>query len=203
MASGVPDGTQGRVVALLQAEPRTVDDLARGLGLTGNAIRGHLAALAAEGWVEVVGQRPSSRKPAALYGLTAGAEAQLSKAYLPLLHGLLGALAGKLTAAEYGAILREAGRRLAATQPRAGGSRAERVALAARALESLGGKIRSERRGRGTALVAAGCPIAEVVRLHPEACRVVETFVTELVGEPAKEQCDRGARPRCTFTVGG
>ncbi|MFN8653293.1 MAG: helix-turn-helix domain-containing protein [Gemmatimonadales bacterium] len=196
------EGSQGQILVHLQGGGATVDDLARLLELTPNGVRAHLAALEREGLVAVEGKRPGLRKPALIYGLTALARERLSRAYFPLLQELLATLKDRLTPAERVAVLREAGRRLAAAAPRVSGPRRERVAVAEQVLEQLGGKVRMEARGRSTALVGSACPLAELVRENPEVCRAVEALVAEVTGLPAKEECDRGAHPRCTFVVG-
>lgn len=196
------EGSQGRILVHLQNGGATVDDLARLLQLTPNGVRAHLAALEREGLVAVEGKRPGLRKPALVFGLTSLARERLSRAYLPLLQQLLATLKERLGPAERVAVLREAGRRLAARAPRVSGSRRERVAVAERVLEALGGQVRVESRGRGAALVGSACPLAELVRENPEVCRAVESLVAEVTGLPAREECDRGSHPRCTFVVG-
>jgi predicted ArsR family transcriptional regulator len=195
------EGTQGRAVELLREAPRTVDELATALALTGNAVRLQLATLERDGLVRVEGRRPSGRKPALVYGLTAHADFLLSRSYVPVLKALLDVLGDRLSLAERTALLREVGRRLVRAAPRATGSRRERLLAAARTLESFGGKVRLEASGRSAALVASGCPIGEVVGLHPEACRVIETVVQEISGVKVREQCDRGERPKCSFVA--
>jgi len=196
------EGTQGRIVVHLQEGGRTVDQLAELLGLTPNAVRNHLGALDRDGLVQVEGRRPSTRKPAMIYGLTARARELLSRAYLPVLQQLLATLKDRLTPSERIAVLREVGRRLAAGAPRAAGSRKDRVALAARVIEELGGSVQVETRGRTSAIIGSSCPLTELVRENPEVCRAVEALVAEVTGLPAREQCDRGEHPRCTFVVG-
>jgi hypothetical protein len=39
------------------------------------------------------------------------------------------------------------------------------------------------------------------VRIHPSTCRAVETLVADIIGQPVRELCDRGPRPRCCFEV--
>jgi predicted ArsR family transcriptional regulator len=196
------EGTQGQIVGHLQGGGLTVDDLAQRLELTPNAIRNHLAALEREGLVLIQGKRPGVRKPALIYGLTARARELASRAYLPLLQQLLATLQDRLTPAERGAVLREVGRRLAASAPRVAGSRKERVAMAAKVLETLGGAVNVENRGRATVIIGSACPLAEVVQQSPEVCRAVESLVAEVTGLPAREECDRGSHPRCAFVVG-
>jgi predicted ArsR family transcriptional regulator len=195
------EGTQGRLIATLRTGPRTVDELATALALTGNAVRLQLGVLERDGLVRVEGRRPSGRKPALVYGLTARADLLLSRSYLPLLRALLDAVTDRLSPGERTALLREVGRRLAASLPHAGGTRRDRLRAAVRAIELLGGRVTAETRGRTTTLVGSGCPLGEVVRAHPEVCRVVETIVEETAGLRVAERCARGDRPRCSFQV--
>lgn len=196
------EGTQGRILRQLQGGGATVEDLARPLELTPNGVRAHLAALEREGLVQVEGRRPGVRKPALVYGLTARARELLSRAYFPLLQQLLATLKDRLSPAERVAVLREAGRRLAESAPRVSGSRKDRIAVAGQVMEELGGSVQIESRGRATAIVGKACPLAELVRENPEVCRAVEALVAEVTGLPAKEECDRGPHPRCSFIVG-
>jgi predicted ArsR family transcriptional regulator len=206
MINGLTDrfreGTQGKILVHLQGGGATVEDLARPLELTPNGVRAHLAALEREGLVQVESRRPGVRKPALVYGLTARARELLSRAYFPLLQQLLATLKERLSPAERIAVLREAGRRLAASAPRVNGSRKDRVAMAARVMGELGGSVQVESRGRATLLVGKACPLAELVQENPEVCRAVEALVAEVTGLPAKEECNRGPHPRCTFVVG-
>jgi len=195
------EGTPGRIVQLLRAAPRTVEELAGELELTGNAIRLQLAALERDGLARVEGRRPSGRKPALVYALTAKADFLLSRAYVPVLGGLLEVLGDRFSAAERAAVLREVGRRLVARFPRATGSRRERLLAAARVVEELGGHLHVESSGKTTSLRGSGCPLGEVVQEHPELCRVVETVVEEISGIKVEERCDRADRPRCNFVV--
>jgi predicted ArsR family transcriptional regulator len=56
------EGTRGKVVTLLRRGGRTVEGLARELGLTDNGVRAHLATLERDG---IVRQRGSVRAVAA------------------------------------------------------------------------------------------------------------------------------------------
>ena len=90
-SSGSPsfqqDATRGRLLALLREGKWTVDDLARRLGLTDNAVRFHLASLETAGTVRKEGvlRRHGAGKPADLYALTPDAEESFSRAYAPVL----------------------------------------------------------------------------------------------------------------------
>jgi predicted ArsR family transcriptional regulator len=89
------ESTRGRMVALLRRSNRTVEELARALGLTVNGVCAHLAVLERDG---IVRQRGSVRrssdggKPAYVYELTSEAEDLFPKAYAAALGGLLNVL---------------------------------------------------------------------------------------------------------------
>src|SRR5215218_4419908 len=193
--------TRGRIVALLRRASHTVEDLAQALGLTGNAVRVHLATLERDGLVQQEGMRRGSRRPAYAYRLTARAERLFPHAYEPVLRHLLSVLAGRLAPAALDVVLREVGRRLAAERAEPAGNTAARIEVAAGVLTELGGLVEVERQD-GTFLIRSwSCPLAAVVAGHPEVCRLMETLLTELVGVPVREQCDRSGPPRCTFAV--
>src|SRR4051812_32969633 len=84
--------TRGQVVSLLLQGLQTVDELARALDLTDNAIRVHLASLERDGLVRQHGQRRGGGKPAHTYALTADAERLFPKAYGTVLDLLLAEL---------------------------------------------------------------------------------------------------------------
>src|SRR5436190_23690399 len=92
--SQMPAGTRGQVVARLRRGPATVEELAKELKLTDNAIRLHLTSLERDGMVQRAGVRrtPSAGKPASLYELHKDAEVMLSRAYAPVLEALVDVL---------------------------------------------------------------------------------------------------------------
>jgi predicted ArsR family transcriptional regulator len=106
--------SRGQVVRLLRRGERTVDELARALGLTDNAVRSHLAALERDGLVRQAGLRRGVSKPAYAYALTPAAERLFPKAYGTLLRLLLDVLAERLPPAALDEALRDVGHRVAA-----------------------------------------------------------------------------------------
>ena len=196
------ESTRGQIVTLLRRSRRTVEELARALGLTDNGIRAHLAVLERDG---IVRQRGSVRrssgggKPAYVYGLTEEAEDLFPKAYEPALRRLLDVLSERLGSGESEALLRSVGRRLAEEHStRADGARLE---SAVEVLNELGGLAELEEHDGGYVIRGYSCPLAGVTPDHPEVCRMVETLIAELAGIPVHERCDRGERPRCCFEV--
>jgi predicted ArsR family transcriptional regulator len=93
------ESTRGRMVTLLRRSARTVEDLARALGLTDNGIRAHLAVLERDGIVRQRGSvrcRSGGGKPAYVYELTSEAEDLFPKAYALAFGRLLDVLAERL-----------------------------------------------------------------------------------------------------------
>jgi predicted ArsR family transcriptional regulator len=201
------ESTRGQVVTLLRRSDRTVEQLARALGLTDNGVRAHLAVLERDG---IVRQRGSVRrssgggKPAYVYELTQEAEDLFSKAYEPALHRLLDVLSERLESEESEELLRSVGRRLAEEHSmradEAGGART-RLESAVEVFNELGGLAELEERDGALVIRGYGCPLAGVTPDHPEVCRMAENLITELAGVPVYEHCDRGERPRCCFEV--
>jgi predicted ArsR family transcriptional regulator len=45
------------------------------------------------------------------------------------------------------------------------------------------------------------CPLAALVPGHPEVCQLAEAMLSEIVGIPVHERCDKRDRPRCCFEI--
>lgn len=193
--------TKGRILAILRRGASTVDKLAVRLGLTDNAVRAHIGALQRDGIVLQRGVRPTGGKPAYLYEVTSDAERLFTKAYIPVLAELVTVLEARLGSAEVDGLFSEVGRRLAATKAPSSGNLRERAEIAAAFLGELGGIVDVEQSDDRLTLRGYACPLADAVRSNPSVCRAVESLVSELMGVPARERCDRGERPRCCFDV--
>jgi predicted ArsR family transcriptional regulator len=198
------EGTRGRMVALLRWGSRTVEELAKAVGLTNNGIRAHLATLERDGVVRQGGTvRPASGggKPAYVYELTPEAEGLFPRAYEPVLGRLLDVLSEGLGPQESEALLRGVGRRMAEVRGAPEGGARARTEEAVAMLNELGGLAELEEHDGDLAIRGYGCPLAAVTPDHPEACRMVETLIAELAGVSVRERCERGVKPRCCFEV--
>ena len=193
--------TRGKIVTLLRRASRTVEELAQALGLTDNAVRAQLALLERDGLVQQHGSRRGSSKPAYVYGLTPAAEELFPKAYSPVLRQLLEVLHERLNAEEVEALMRATGRRLAAIWFVPQGEVRTRLERAVEALNELGGLAELEQHNGTYVIRGYSCPLAAVVPGHPEICRLTASLLTELVGMPVQEQCDRGEKVGCRFVV--
>jgi predicted ArsR family transcriptional regulator len=193
--------TRGQVVTLLRQGHATVEDLARALGLTDNAVRAHLAALERDGMVVQSGLRRGTGKPAFAYALTPDAERFFPKAYGTLLRLILDALSERLPPQAFDDLLRDVGRRLASGQPAPVGDLRARVERAAVLLGELGGLATIEEVDGGYVIQGCSCPLAAVVEGHPETCVLAETLLADVIGAPVRQTCDPDG-PRCRFEIG-
>jgi predicted ArsR family transcriptional regulator len=196
--------TRGRIILLLRRESRTVNDLARELDLTDNAVRAHLTALERDGLVRPSGTRPSARKPTVTYTLSPDAERLFPKLYGPVLRGVLDVLAERLPAEERDEILRAVARRVAADHRSAvpaNGSR-DPVDRTVAVLREWGVMPEAEEQEGKPMVRCVDCPLAVAAVGHPEVCGLVAAMLTDLVGAEVRARCPASAAPRCLFEVG-
>jgi predicted ArsR family transcriptional regulator len=192
--------TRGRVASLLRAGSRTVDELAAELGLTDNAIRGHLAHLERDGLVRQGELRRRGGKPAYTYELTPEADRLFPRAYGLHLNRLLRVLAERLPAEELAALLDEVGHRLP-VGPAPGGELRARVEHAAVLLDQLGGDAEVEEIEGGYLIRGCACPLAAAVEATPEACLMAEALLSDAIGAPVRQECQQDPVPQCRFVV--
>jgi predicted ArsR family transcriptional regulator len=206
--------TRGRIVALLSRHGATVEELARELGLSDNAVRAHLAALERDGFVVQRGERRAAQgKPAYLYELAPAADRLFPRAYLPTLDTLLELLTEQLPAAELERLLRTIGHRLAqrwrASEQSRSSEPLSRVRWAVAVLNELGALAelevavegRSDCPGGQARLRAMSCPLAALIPSHPRLCLLVEALLAELTALPVRACCCCGERPQCCFEI--
>jgi predicted ArsR family transcriptional regulator len=196
-------GTRGRIIDLLRRSDLTANEIAARLGLTHNAVRGHLAALQREGLVREGGSRRSGTRPAVVYTLAPDADTVFSRAYIPFVVHLVRVLQEKLRQPELDDVMHKVGRGLAADWPRARGDLPKRVEAASVLLEELGALNEVEKLDGGFLIRGYGCLLAQAVHGRPEVWRAMESLIAELVEVPVRECCDRnGTSPRCCFEIG-
>ena len=69
-------------------------------------------------------------------------------------------------------------------------------------LHDLGGLAKiDERDGKQFIYGRNGCPLAAVTADHPEACLIIESLLSKVIGVPAKKCCEYGETPRCCFEL--
>ena len=191
------------ILRRLRWGPAIVAELATEAGLTPNGVRAHLTGLERDGLVRRVGvQRASGAgKPATIYQLAPRAEARFSKAYLPMLLGLVRALAKNEPRSTRAKIYRKVGEELAAAQGTVGGDFEARVAAAVAILERLGAQLKIQRNKKTIIIEGAGCPLGEAVAADDCVCQTNAAMLTTLVGSTVVDRCVRDGRPRCRFEI--
>jgi predicted ArsR family transcriptional regulator len=198
-ASGVLGEARARLLIELCGHPRSATDLAHRVGTSSNAVRVHLDGLRRAGLVDYRVERRGVGKPTHVFGLTPAAEYLLSNAYAPALRSIVAAARRRLNGGLRDLLL-DAGAGLA--RQRTGGKEERRGLKAATAiLRDLGVSASVERAGDHHVLRTACCPLGSVTRDEADACTLFEGMLREATGLHVREQCDRGAHPRCAFIV--
>jgi DeoR family transcriptional regulator, suf operon transcriptional repressor len=193
------EGTSGRLVELLRRGPATIDDLAEALGVTRTAVRAQLTVLMGQGVVELRGFRKGPSKPARMFGVTVAAEERLSRAYIPVLVALLGVLARRMEPGELDDVMQEVGRKL---HLKAVGTLAHRVEAANELLRTLGALTSVNAEPDGYVIEGqGGCPLGAATSRFPQACSVITSIVSEMVGQPVANCCEEHERRRCCFRI--
>ena len=200
------DTARGRIVSLLRLGALTSDEIASKLGLTRSAVRIQITAMERDGVVRRVGKKPGTTRPSHVFQLTPEVEQLLSKAYFPLLTNLVDVFAEALSSEQLTALLRKTGKALARELIRgrriSGNLRARVNAASEIFNDQLGATTHVE--GNGEIVIrGVGCPLAALTGKHPDVCLAMESLVTEIVGAPVQECCDRNDRSRCCFEVSG
>jgi DeoR family suf operon transcriptional repressor len=198
------DSSRGRIVTLLCGGGLTAEGIATQLNLTRSAIRAQITGLERDGVVRRAGQRPGITRPSHVFELTPEMEQLLSNAYIPLLRQVMDVFADGLPAIQLETMLRQVGKKLAdqlSSGKRPSGDLGSRVATVSEMLnEQLGAMMHVERNG-GYVIRGLGCPLAAITGKHQGICLAMESLVTEIVGVPARECCNRTERPRCCFEI--
>lgn len=204
LAEGFRRSTRGQIVDLLRCRPMTADELALELGLTNKAVRAQLVSLERDGFVRQRGRTRSGKagKPAAIYEFDSAAEGMFCSGYAPALIAALDVLAAMPSRRNRTALLRKIGVELAkgVHRPRTH-NLSDRVKHAASLLHSWGGLPVAEQTNGTIVINSCGCPVSVAVRAHPETCVVLESMLSELLGVPVRERCDRSNGPACRFEV--
>ena len=194
-------GTRSRIVDLLRRSGLTANEIAARLGITHNAVRGHLTWLLREGIVREAGLQRRVSRPAVTYEVTQEAEAALSKAYVPFVGHLLQVLRERMDQEDLEGIMRLVGGRFASKWPRPAGDLPQRVEVAAALLEEYGAAVTVDK-AEGTFVIrSSSCPLAAAVQRAPQVCQAMETLLAEVLEAPVRECCERNGRSRCCFEI--
>ena len=191
--------TRFKILELIRRSDRTVQEVADAIGVTSNAVRGHLSSLERDGLVQREGvRRDTGGKPATVYALSMEADELFPKAYALVLERMLDALEDRIGPDGVAEMLSDVGARSAS--PTEGPARA-RVEAAADVLRSLGGSVEILRVEDGWRIKGFACPLSALTRDDARICGLVEALVEQTTGGHVRESCDRGSRPKCGFEI--
>src|SRR6266513_706827 len=162
MATALIDlGVSARsVLTQLRHRPMTVEELARALGLTHNAIRNQLRKLESARLVERRGRRPGVSKPSAVYSITLGGQVLFSTLYLPVLSEFLQVAEGQCSGKQLSSFMVDTGKSLARNYAKPSGDMRKRVGEAARLLRGFGGLTEIDTQNGSLVLRSKACPLA-------------------------------------------
>src|SRR2546423_5728175 len=127
------------VLAQLRRKPTTVEEVAKALRLTSNAVRNQLRKLEELRLIERVGSRAGASKPSTLYAITLEGQVQFSTLYLPVLAEFLEVAEGQCSGKQLISFMTDTGKSLAKRYPKPSGNLRERMSAAARLLRAFGG----------------------------------------------------------------
>lgn len=176
-------------------------ELAGQLATSENAVRSHLAALEAEGYVRMSGKRAGTRKPHFSYELTPKAHDLFANAYEPVLVELLEVLALTCSDQKLTALALDVGRRFVHTLL----SSLKRHKTASRLKTVIskscdaGIPLNVVQHNGEIIIRGCSCPLTSVVKRRPALCDVVARLLAEVLEQPVTQQCDHGVVPRCEF----
>jgi predicted ArsR family transcriptional regulator len=191
----------GKVLAQLRHGPTTVEQLAKALRLTDNAVRNQLRRLEHLGLAARTGIRPGTSKPSVLYGITLEGQVQFSTLYLPVLMQFVRVAEASCEGKQVGTLMTDTGRSIAKKYPKPTGPRKDGVHAAARLLRSFGGVAEVRARNGTLVLRSAGCPLAALTSENPAACSILQGFLAEFLSAPVTICCEVGDEPRCCFEI--
>jgi predicted ArsR family transcriptional regulator len=200
----------------------TAAEISRALSMTPANARHHLAVLADQGVIEVVGDRPTGGKgrPAQVYCPTSQSTGSLEE----LTSAALDLLVCESLARDSDIALRFLALRLAegeneesenrSSLEKTGGARGgsiakphltQRLYEAVSRLMDLGYAARWEARSDGPRVILGSCPYARILAHHPQLCQMDEYLLETLLEAPAKQVAklarDTRGAPFCMFLV--
>lgn len=179
----------------------TVEELARALKLTNNAVRNQLRKLQEADFVTAFGKRPGASKPSTLYAITLQGQIQFSTLYLPILTQFLSIAERRCSGSQLGTLMLETGQSLARRYQRPSGPVKRRAQAAAGLLRSFGGVAEVETRNGTIVIRSRACPIAALTSENGAACSVLKGFLEQHMAAGVKVCCDVKEHPECCFEV--
>lgn len=190
---------------LQQPEGIGVEALCERLRISHNAVRQHLNALLAKGWVERIAPRPTGGRPEARFRLTADAHALFPRSYAQIAGALMQGVIARLGDDGARELLVALGRQLGTAEP-APAPDLPHAAVAdalARRLDQLGYEAIATQRGGEAQVEAYNCVFHALAREHPDVCRFDLAFMEAATGHRIHHmECIVRGGHVCRFRIG-
>ncbi|HVT32551.1 MAG TPA: helix-turn-helix domain-containing protein [Rhodanobacteraceae bacterium] len=198
--------TQQKLLRRLLAAPQgaTVEQLCDALGITHNAVRQHLTALIAAGYIDRGSALPSGGRPQSRYVLLPAGRELFPRNYglvatsvLEHLYATSGKAAVQALLASIGTALgTDANERVAAA-----GDEETAVALADQ-LDALGYEAQAVKRDGEMQVEAYNCVFHTLAQTHPDVCRFDLAFMEAATGRPIQHlECLVRGGHACRFRL--
>ena len=199
--------TQQKLLRALLAAPQgaSVEALCQALGETHNAVRQHLAALIAAGYVERGTAHPTGGRPQARYLLLPAGRELFPRNYGLIATGILEHLYASAGKAGVQALLATIGHELgnAAASRIDGADEAAIATRLAEQLDALGYEAATVKRDGETQVEAYNCVFHTLAKQHPDVCRFDLAFMEAATGRPIQHmECLLRGGHACRFRIG-
>ena len=202
MTTGIRlNGAAGKVLSRLRHGARTVEELARSLRLTDNAVRNQLRKLQQSNLVVEAGKRPGASKPSTLYAITLQGQIQFSTLYLPVLTQFLGVAESRCSDKQLESFMRDTGKSLAHQYPKPVGGLKRRARAAVGLIGTFGGVAEVRTRDGTTIIRSRSCPLAALTSENAAACKVIEGLLAEYLTARVTICCNLEDAPQCCFEI--
>ena len=183
----------------------SVEALCERLRVSHNAVRQHLTALMAKGWVERMAPRPTGGRPEARFRLTAEAHALFPRNYAQIAGALMEGVITRLGDDGARELLVALGQGLGKAEP-APDPELPREAVAdalAQRLDQLGYEAVATQRGGEAQVEAYNCVFHALARAHPDVCRFDIAFMEAASGHRIHHmECIVRGGHVCRFRIG-
>lgn len=200
--------TQQKLLRKLLSSPQgaTVEALCQAVGVTHNAVRQHLAALMARGFVARGESVASGGRPRACFVLLPAGRDLFPRNYALIARGMIEHLYTHAGTAAVQAMLSDMGAQLgaeAATRIATAADPQEATRLLAEQLDVLGYEARVVEADGHAEVEAWNCVFHSLARAHPDVCKFDLAFMSAATGHPVQRTtCMLHGAPACRFRLG-
>ena len=199
-------GTQQALLRHLLRHPdgTDIESLCARLRISHNAVRQHLTALIAHGWVERAPSLPTGGRPQARFRLTGSGHELFPRNYALIASELLDAVAEKLGEDGTREMLTRLGEKLGGAEPLHGACDAEIAQALAHRLDRAGYEAIATTRGGQAQVEAFNCVFHGLARRHRHVCSFDIAFMETATGRRIEHtECIVRGGNVCRFAIAG